>query len=1063
MVHGAPNGSALSSASVLSGLDAKLIDLLPAAVYVCEASSGTLIRYNRRAVELWGREPQPGDTEERFCGAHRLFQTDGTPMSHGRTPMAEVLRTGVSVRDQEVVIERPDGSRITALVNVEAIRGEGGTIAGAVNVFQDISERKQAEERLHHNALWFRRLLDKLPTAAYTCDRDGRITYFNEPARKMWGRVPKLNDPEDRFCGSFKLYSVDGSPLRHACCWMALALETNQEHAGREIIIGRPDGTRVSALAYANPISDEAGNLLGAINILVDITDRKRTENELRDARTRLEAAIDAGAISTWTWDIPSNSLYANQTMARLFSVPSAGASGAPLENYVRAIHPDDWPRVSAALSASVESGVEYEAEYRIQQPDGSDRWVVARGRVEQDETGRPVRMPGVMIDITERKRLEEEQRRLLEELDAERERLVEVFQRSPAFMAVLRGPNHRFERANERYYDLVGNRDILGKTVREALPEIEGQDYFEILDQVYRSGEPFQGTDMQVLFRNKLDGPLEEHSLEFVYEPLRAADGSVSGVLAHGVDLTDRKRAEEDLARVTAESERRRRLYETILSATPDFVYVFDLDHRFTYANESLLNMWGRGWEESIGKTCHELGYEPWHADMHAREIDQVIATKQPVRGEVPFTGTNGRRIYDYIFVPVFGADGEVEAVAGTTRDVTARKNLEQELQQRAQELAASDRKKDEFIALLAHELRNPLAPIRNGLQVMRLAANDPTTVAEVRSMMDRQVGHMVRLIDDLLDVSRLTRNKLHLQKSRVLLADVVGSAVETARPAIEAAEHRLVVSLPSDPIFLHADLTRLAQVFSNLLSNSAKYTKPGGCISFTAQRQDSEIVVSVTDTGIGIPADALPDIFEMFSQVDSSIERSNGGLGIGLALVKGLVEMHGGTITAESDGPDRGSTLTVRLPLLSSPRTERPSRSSSQGDVRGTGIQSRILVVDDNRDSCQSMALMLRKLGHEVDTAYDGLRAVTAAESFRPGIILMDIGMPGLNGYEATRHIRQRPWGKDVIIVAITGWGQESDRSESKAAGCDGHLVKPINLSDLEQLLTTLRGSVG
>jgi PAS domain S-box-containing protein len=285
--------------------------------------------------------------------------------------------------------------------------------------------------------------------------------------------------------------------------------------------------------------------------------------------------------------------------------------------------------------------------------------------------------------------------------------------------------------------------------------------------------------------------------------------------------DIAERKAAEEDLARVTAESERRKRLYETILSATPDFVYVFSLDYRVLYANDSLVAMWGAG--DPVGKTFLEIGYEPWHAERHCREIDQVRATKQPVRGEVPFTGTRGRKIYDYIFVPVLGTDGEVEAVAGTTRDVTERKAMEDEIRD-------ADRKKDDFIALLAHELRNPLAPIRNGLQVLRLAGGDVGAVARARAIMDRQLSHMVRLIDDLLDVSRISRNKMELRRERVLLADVVGSAVETAQPLIEAAGHELSLALPPGPVFLDADLTRLAQVVSNLLTNSAKYTERGG-----------------------------------------------------------------------------------------------------------------------------------------------------------------------------------------------------------------------------------------
>jgi PAS domain S-box-containing protein len=383
---------------------------------------------------------------------------------------------------------------------------------------------------------------------------------------------------------------------------------------------------------------------------------------------------------------------------------------------------------------------------------------------------------------------------------------------------------------------------------------------------------------------------------------------------------------------------------------------------------------------------------------------------------------------------------------LVGTYLDVTDRKRAETELRE-------ADRKKDDFLALLAHELRNPLAPVRNGLQVIRLSSErGPRERAQ--AMMDRQLTHMVRLIDDLLDVSRISRNKMELRRARISLADAVGSAVETARPAIEAAGHDLRVDVPAEPVLLDADLTRVAQVIANLLTNSAKYTERGGRIELTARRDGDDAVVSVTDTGIGIPAESLGNIFDLFSQVDRSIERATGGLGIGLALVKGLVEMHGGTVTAASAGPGKGSTFTVRLPAV-------PARdAAAAGPAVGGGGPSggpgrRILVVDDNRDSAESMGEMLQLFGNEVALAHDGVEAVERAGAFRPQVILMDVGMPRLNGYEATRRIREQPWGKGVAIVALTGWGQEGDRSKSRAAGCDGHLVKPVSLADLQRVL--------
>lgn len=582
---------------------------------------------------------------------------------------------------------------------------------------------------------------------------------------------------------------------------------------------------------------------------------------------------------------------------------------------------------------------------------------------------------------------------------------------------------------------------EAVGQSITLIIPPDRLDEEPRILERL-RRGESIE--HFETVRRTK-DGRRIDISLTI--SPMRNPAGEVIAASKVARDISARKRAEEALARVMEESSRRKRLYEAILSSTPDFVYVFSLDYRVLYANDALVAMWGAG--NPIGKTFLEVGYEPWHAEMHCREIDQIRATKEPIRGEVPFMGTNGRRIYDYIFVPVLGTDGEVEAVAGTTRDITDRKAMEEDLRE-------ADRKKDDFIALLAHELRNPLAPIRNGMQVIRLA-DERAARAQAQAMMERQLSHMVRLIDDLLDISRINRSKMELRRSRVLLADVVSSAVETARPAIEEAHHELTVSLPQNPVYLDADLTRLAQVFSNLLTNSAKYTPPGGQIRVAAERRGEEVVVSVTDSGIGIPPESLGNIFDMFSQVDRSIERSTGGLGIGLALVKGLVEMHGGTVTAASEGDGKGSTFTVTLPVLA-------DRSSSEKvEVNGQSAKGpgrRILVVDDNRDGADSLAMMLRLLGNVTRTANDGIAAVEVAGQFRPDVILMDVGMPRLNGLDATRRIREQEWGREMVIIAVTGWGQENDRQRSRAAGCNGHLVKPVNLPDLEKMLAEVRG---
>ena len=506
--------------------------------------------------------------------------------------------------------------------------------------------------------------------------------------------------------------------------------------------------------------------------------------------------------------------------------------------------------------------------------------------------------------------------------------------------------------------------------------------------------------------------------------------------------DVTERKRAEETRAFLAA-----------IVESSDDAIVSKTLDGIIRSWNAGAERLFGYTAEEAVGQPI-TLIIPPERQDEEQEILARIRSGERIEHFETVRVSKHGRRIDISLTVsPVRDNADRIVGASKVARDITDWKRAEEALRE-------ADRRKDEFIALLAHELRNPLAPLRNGLQVMQLAAGDPNAVAQTRDMMERQLGHMVRLIDDLLDVSRINRNKMELRRSRVLLEDALSSAVETARPLIEAAGHELTISLPPNQVYLDADLTRLAQVFGNLLTNSVKYTPHSGHIWLAAERQGEEVFVSVRDNGIGIPPESLRSIFDMFSQVDRSIERSTGGLGIGLALVKGLVEMHGGTVTAESPGVGKGSTFTVRLPLLGDRAESMPKALADEGP-RAAGLKRRILVVDDNRDAATSMAMLLRLMNNEVRTAHDGLEAVEVAEAFRPQVILMDLGMPRLNGYEATRRIREQPWGKPPAIIALTGWGQEGDKERSHEAGCDGHLVKPVNLSDLEKLLAELTGS--
>jgi signal transduction histidine kinase len=379
----------------------------------------------------------------------------------------------------------------------------------------------------------------------------------------------------------------------------------------------------------------------------------------------------------------------------------------------------------------------------------------------------------------------------------------------------------------------------------------------------------------------------------------------------------------------------------------------------------------------------------------------------------------------------------------------------LLKESRDNAQALKEADIRKDEFLATLAHELRNPLAPIRNGLQILRMAPEGPRA-EDVRGMMDRQLTHLVRLIDDLLDVSRVSRGRIDLRKRRMSLQEAMHSALETSRPLIEANEHSLHLDIPEAPLWVDGDLTRLAQVVSNLLNNAAKYTPAGGDIRLALRKENGHADIEVADNGLGIDAEMLPRVFDLFTQADRHLDRSQGGLGIGLALVSKLVEMHGGTRTAQSDGPGKGSIFTVSLPLV-----------DEQGEALGQPLQKaqkaaapmKVLIVDDNVDSAQTSLWMLDLMGHKATVAHEGVTALEMAHEIKPDVVLLDIGMPGMDGYEVCRQLRQMPEMKNKTVIAQTGWGQESDRQKAFAAGFDHHITKPVSLDLLTQLLADIK----
>lgn len=498
---------------------------------------------------------------------------------------------------------------------------------------------------------------------------------------------------------------------------------------------------------------------------------------------------------------------------------------------------------------------------------------------------------------------------------------------------------------------------------------------------------------------------------------------------------------------------------FRKLLETLPAAAYTCDPQGLITYYNSHAVDLWGRRprLNDAVDRFCGSFKLfatdgtsiahdECWMAlalRNRAEYLGQEILIERP----------NGDRLTALAHAnPILDDAGVLLGAVNVLVDVTGSRRAEDALK-------AADRAKNEFLATLAHELRNPLAPLRNAAQILRLEGSPSPNLRWALDVIDRQMQQMTRLIDDLLDISRITVNKLELRKSTVELAEIVKAAVESSHPVLESCGHTLRVTV-EPRVFVDGDLARLAQVVSNLLNNSAKYMERGGRVWLTAERQGGDAVLSVRDAGIGLPADMLTQIFEIFAQVDRSLSRSRGGLGIGLTLVKRIVEMHDGTVTAQSDGIGKGSEFVVRLPARTAEAT--PSGASRLSRA-GAASACRVLVVDDNEDSAASLAMLLETVGHQVRTAHDGEEALAAAEDFRPDVAFLDIGLPRMNGYEVAERIRGHAWGRGMTLIALTGWGQDSDRLRSKEAGFDRHLVKPVDPTTLLELLgPTARGDL-
>ncbi|HVF63054.1 MAG TPA: PAS domain S-box protein [Casimicrobiaceae bacterium] len=877
----------------------------------------------------------------------------------------------------------------------------------------------------------------------------------------------------------------------------------NDERANLDARLeGARDSFRATLLAVVLP-SLIAGTLLVFVFVLFRRHDRDRQRNAdaITAERERLRVTLASIGDAVLATDENANVTFVNGVAESLTGWTAAEAQGVPLDRVFVIVDEETREPVEnpamRALREGMTAGLTDHAV--LVAKDGSERPI--------DDSAAPIRVGESVVgailvfrDVTERRRADRELRRARDELEQRvRERTAELL-RANRFMEALLdnveegivacdadGVLTLFNRATRQmhglpeealpaerwaeHYDLFRAdgttpmamdevplfRALAGDNVREAEMVIaaKGQEPRTVL----ASGQAFHDDEGQLLgavvsmhdvtLRRRAEVALRAMNAELEARVLRRTDQLQKTNMALEDEIVERARAEEE-----------RNKFHTLAEISTDFIGICGVDGKLFYLNPAAVALVGlESREQGYAKTLDDFLFPEDRKDVRDDFLRDVL-TKGDGEIEIRFRHFKSGAAMWMLF-KVFALNderGERIGLATVSREITRRRELEDDLRRMSSELSEADRRKDEFLATLAHELRNPLAPMRNGLHILRLMEGGPN-LNQVREMMERQLAQMVRLVDDLLDVSRITRDKLELRREAVPLARVLESALETSRPLIESSGHTLDVRMPPPSIHVDADTTRLAQVFSNLLNNAAKYTERGGRIGVDVALEGSQVVITVSDTGLGIPPAMLARVFDIFAQVDRTLERAQGGLGIGLTLVKRLVEMHGGTVEAQSEGERRGSRFIVRLPVVASTTDARTDGSVPPGGERS---KRRVLVVDDNKDTARSLAQVLTMQGHDVRIEHDGLAAVAAARTWRPEMILLDIGLPRLNGYEACREIRAATKGRNPVIVACTGWGQREDRERASEAGFDFHMVKPVDPGALDKLLSGLSSAV-
>jgi PAS domain S-box-containing protein len=1016
---------------------------------------GVILRVNQAELAMmgYGRDEYEGRRIAEFHVDRRVIDD-----------VLERLQRGETLQDWPAQLRRKDGSIRDVLIDANGLFEEGRFVLGRCFT-RDVTELKQAQELRGQLAA----IVESSGDAIVSKSLDGTIRSWNAGAERLFG------------------YSADEAVGRHISLIIPPEYLAEEEQILARLRRGeridhftsarlRKDGRRIDVSLTISPIRDEEGRVVAASKTARDITEERQTHQRLavQDAVTRALAEssrLDAAAPrilsavcqflhwqvgSLWCvdsssgvlrctamWHLPEAhvSRFLQATLGRTFP-PGIGlpgrvwASGQPA--WINDVTRDsNFPRAPIAAGEGLHGAFGFPILL-----DGNVLGVIEffSHEIRQPDEGLLQMMTAIGAQIGHFI----ERRRADEALRESEQRFARFMEQLPG-LAWIKDSSGRYVYVNdaaEKAFGLV-RAELYGKTDDELFPPETAEQFKHNDRQALKSGSGIQAFEAL----EHQDGSLH-HSIVSKF-PIAGSDGQAMLVGGIAIDITERKKAEDALE---ANEKRLKALVDTAADA------IITIDERGTMEafNPAAERMFGYRRDEVLGRNVNFLMPEPFHGEHDAYIANYLRTGEAKIIGigrEVIGRRKDGRTFPMELAVSEF-AHGERRYFTGIVRDITERKRAEEQLKE-------ADRRKDEFLAVLAHELRGPLAPLRNMVEIIKHADNDAQLLQDARDTMDRQLSHMVRLVDDLLDVSRISRDAPELRKEQVELSNVIAQALETCRPLADAAGHEILVDLPAEPLLMCADSVRLAQVFSNLLSNACKYSPPRSRIWIHADKKDGEVVVNVKDGGVGITADMLPRVFDMFTRAGRSRELAQGGLGIGLTLVKRLVELHGGSVQAMSEGPGMGSEFVVRLPSLAAAARPSGRPTADRPVAPAAGPARRILVVDDNVDSARSLALLLRIAGHETFTAHDGQAAVEAAETLEPDVVLLDLGLPKLSGYEVCRQIRQQDWGKDAVLIALTGWGQDDDRRKTQEAGFDAHLVKPVEYRVLSKLIADLQAA--